>query len=180
MTIAGHRARAGDKLIIEHDTNLELQAQSCLEGLGISLLSEWDVLVFVHRRRVSLANSEQIARLLGYEDSVVERALDRLEREKLIERSRPSQGVRFYRILASMDAGRGAAFSNSSTLSETRAGRLLLTKQLSSILAGFETSRQSARSRNVKGVDHVWKAIWLRLALRDSIPSCWAGFREPM
>lgn len=145
MTIAGHRARAGDKLIIEHDTNLELQAQSCLEGLGISLLSECDVLVFVYRRSVSLANSDQIARLVGYESTVVRAVLDRLEHEELIERSRPSQGVRFYRILASMDAVRWRYLQELVTLSESRAGRLLLAKQLRPV---WPDSRRAASARS--------------------------------
>jgi DNA-binding MarR family transcriptional regulator len=62
--------------------------------MGISLLSEWDVLAFVYRHGASLTTADQIARLIGYESAVVSDALDRLEREKLIERSRPSQGVR--------------------------------------------------------------------------------------
>ena len=36
-------------------------------GVGISLLSEWDVLVFVYRHGASLTSAEQIARLIGYE-----------------------------------------------------------------------------------------------------------------
>ena len=83
---------------MECENNAELSVQSCLEGIGISLLSEWDVLVFVYRHGASLASTDQIARLLGYQSAVVGGALDRLERKKLVERSRPSQGVRFYRI----------------------------------------------------------------------------------
>src|ERR1700724_3709566 len=82
---------------------LESTVQSCLDSMGISLLSEWDVLAFVYRHGASLASSDQIARLIGYESTVVRAALDRLESENLIERSRLSQGVRFYRILASKD-----------------------------------------------------------------------------
>jgi DNA-binding MarR family transcriptional regulator len=74
---------------------LQLSVQSCLDGTGISLLSEWDVLIFVYRHGASLTTADQIARLLGYESRVVSDVLDRLEREKLIERSRPSQGVFF-------------------------------------------------------------------------------------
>jgi DNA-binding MarR family transcriptional regulator len=109
---------------------LEPSVQSCLDSMGISLLSEWDVLAFVHRHGASLASSDQIALLIGYESTVVGAALERLESEKLIERSRPSQGVRFYRILASTDAGRQRCLQQIVSLSETRAGRLLLTKQL--------------------------------------------------
>jgi DNA-binding MarR family transcriptional regulator len=105
---------------------LESPVQSCLDSMGISLLSEWDVLAFVYRHGASLTNCDQIARLIGYESTIVRAALDRLESKNLIERSRPSQGVRFYRILASTDAGLQQIVS----LSETRAGRLLLAKRL--------------------------------------------------
>ena len=108
----------------------ESPVQSCLDSMGISLLSEWDVLAFVHRHGASLASNDQIALLIGYESTVVGAALERLESEKLIERSRPSKGVRFYRILASTDAGRQRCLQQIVSLSETRAGRLLLAKQL--------------------------------------------------
>jgi DNA-binding MarR family transcriptional regulator len=98
--------------------------------MGISLLSEWDVLAFVYRHGASLTNSDQIARLIGYESTIVRAALDRLESKNLIERSRPSQGVRFYRILASTDAGRQRCLQQIVSLSETRAGRLLLARRL--------------------------------------------------
>jgi DNA-binding MarR family transcriptional regulator len=101
-----------------------------LDTLGISLLSEWDVLAFVYRHGASLASSDQIARLIGYESTVVRAALDRLESENLIERSRPSKGVRFCRILASADAGRQRCLQQMVSLLETRVGRLLLAKRL--------------------------------------------------
>jgi DNA-binding MarR family transcriptional regulator len=109
---------------------LESPVQTCLDSMGISLLSEWDVFAFVYRHGASLASSDHIARLIGYESTVVRAALDRLESEKLIARSRPSQGVRFYRILASTDAGRQRCLQQIVSLSETRAGRLLLAKRL--------------------------------------------------
>jgi DNA-binding MarR family transcriptional regulator len=108
----------------------ESTVQSCLDTMGISLLSEWDVLAFVYRHGASLISADQIARLIGYESTVVGSALDRLEREKLIERSRSSQGVHYFRILASTDAARQRCFQQLISLSESRAGRLLLTKRL--------------------------------------------------
>jgi DNA-binding MarR family transcriptional regulator len=108
----------------------ESAVQSCLDTMGISLLSEWDVLAFVYRHGASLASSDQIARLIGYESTVVRAALDRLESENLIERSRSSKGVRFYRILGSADAGRQRRLQQMIGLSETRVGRLLLAKRL--------------------------------------------------
>ena len=109
---------------------MELSVQNCLDDVGISLLSEWDILIFVYRHGASLASADQIARLIGYESSVVSYGLDRLEREKLIERSRPSRGLCFYRILASMDAGRRRCLRQLISLSESRAGRLQLAERL--------------------------------------------------
>jgi DNA-binding MarR family transcriptional regulator len=108
--------------------------------MGISLLSEWDVLAFVYRHGASLASSDQIARLIGYESTVVRAALGRLESENLIERSRSSKGVRFYRILGSADAGRQRRLQQMISLSETRDGRLLLAKRLKP--HGFESGRE--------------------------------------
>jgi DNA-binding MarR family transcriptional regulator len=109
---------------------MEFLVDSYLENVGISLLCELDVLVFVCRHGTSLTRTEEIARLIGYESIVVSGSLDRLEREKLIERSQPSGGVRFHRISASTDAGRRSCLQQLVSLSETRAGRLLLAKRL--------------------------------------------------
>ena len=108
----------------------ELSVQTCLESLGISLFSEWDVLAFLYHHKVSLTTTDQIARLIGYESAAVSDALDRLERERLIERSRPLQGVRLYRMLTQTDARRQRCLRQLVSLSENRAGRLLLAKRL--------------------------------------------------
>jgi DNA-binding MarR family transcriptional regulator len=119
--------------IIEGEKPVERTVQSCLESIGISLLCELDVLDFVYRHGVSLTSTDQIARLIGYESAVVSGALDRLEREKLIERSPASRGVAFYRILASTDAARQGCVQQLVKLSRTRGGRVLLAKQLKSV-----------------------------------------------
>jgi DNA-binding MarR family transcriptional regulator len=146
MTAAGNRVRPRPNLVIESEKDMELDVR-CLEGMGISLLSEWDVLVFVYRHGASLTSADQIARLVGYESTVVDGALKRLEREKLMERSRPSQGVRFYRILASMDAGHRRCLQQLVSLSESRAGRLLLAKRLKPVRSDPGREEQSAKSR---------------------------------
>jgi DNA-binding MarR family transcriptional regulator len=129
--------------------------QSCLESTGISLLCELDVLGFVYRHGASLTSADQIARLVGYESAVVSGALDRLEREKLIERSQPSQGVRFYRILASTDAARQGCVQQLVNLSRTRAGRVLLAKQL----------KPTGRNRADKKLSLETKGKWLCLKM---------------
>jgi hypothetical protein len=111
---------------------MDLSLDQCLKSLGISLLSELDVLVFVHRRKASLTSVKQIASLIGHDQAAVSIALGQLEREKLIEPSIASQGLRFYRILPQEDSGRQQCFRQLVSLSETRAGRLQLTKHLRS------------------------------------------------
>jgi hypothetical protein len=109
---------------------MDLSLEHCLKSLGISLLSEWDVLVFVHRRKTSLTSVKQIASLIGHDQAAVSIALGKLERKKLIEPSIASQGLRFYRIRPQEDSGRQQCFRQLVSLSETRAGRLQLTKHL--------------------------------------------------
>jgi DNA-binding MarR family transcriptional regulator len=132
---------------------VEFAVQSCLESIGISLLCDLDVLAFVYRHGASLTSADQIARLIGYKSAVVSGALDRLEREKLIERSQPSQGVRFYRILASTDAARQGCVQQLVNLSRTRAGRVLLAKQLKPV----------GRSRGDKKLSLEREGKWLCL-----------------
>jgi DNA-binding MarR family transcriptional regulator len=147
MTETGLPVQRRRSFIIKRVPRLKLSVQDCLEGVGISLLSEWDVLNFMYRHRVSLMSAHQISHLVGYESTVVRGALDRLQREKLVERSRASQGVRFYRILASTDARRGHCLQQLIGLSESRAGRLLLIKQLKQVRPKSGLEEQSAKSK---------------------------------
>jgi DNA-binding MarR family transcriptional regulator len=126
----GRQGQPGADLITERENNRELAVQSCLESMGISLLSEWDILAFVYRHGPSLTSTDQIARLIGYDSAVVGAALDRLERAKLIERLEPSHGVRLHRMLASMEAQHRQRLQQFVSLSESRDGRLLLLRLL--------------------------------------------------
>jgi DNA-binding MarR family transcriptional regulator len=121
---------AQEKMIVALGSPPEFSIQGCLEGLCISLLSDWDVLNFMYRHRATLLNTQQIAGLMGYESGAVRSALDRLQRAKLVERSRVFQGVRFYRIMVSMDAEHARCLQQLVRLSQSRSGRLLLTEQL--------------------------------------------------
>lgn len=87
-------------------------------------------MAFVYRHGVTLASAEEIAGLIGYEPALVSGVLDRLESNQLIERSQPSEGVRFYRILAPADSQRKRCLQRFASLLEDRAGRLLLAKEL--------------------------------------------------
>jgi DNA-binding MarR family transcriptional regulator len=109
---------------------MDLSLEHCLKSLGISLLSELDVLIFVHRRKTSLTSVKQIASLIGHDQMAVSIALGQLEREMLIKPSTASQGLRFYRILPQEDGRRQQCFRQLVSLSGTRAGRMQLTRHL--------------------------------------------------
>jgi hypothetical protein len=101
-----------------------------LETLGITLLCEWDVLIFLYRHNTSLVSAEQIARLLGYRKVAVGAALDVLEAESLIQRSRGSQGARMYGLSMPADPSRRRGFQELMSVVQTRPGRLLLVRSL--------------------------------------------------
>jgi hypothetical protein len=103
---------------------------TCLESVGISLLSEWDVLFFLYRHGTSLASAGQISQLLGYGKSAVGEALDDLVNLQLVQRSRSSQGVRLYRFAAPVSAAPRETLEHLFGLSENRSGRLLIAKAL--------------------------------------------------
>ena len=112
-----------------------------LNTLGIAHLAEWDVLAFIHSHGASLASAEKIAALLGYSKPEVGSALDSLTAKGLVERSRNSRGVRFYRFVGAVP-GRFAApgFGRADEIAEDRQGRLLLIGQL----------RHSARGEDLR------------------------------
>jgi hypothetical protein len=120
-----------EEAMAETDKSPDILVQECLKSLEISLLGDWDVLVFLYRHRASLASAEQLARLLGYPSKAVGDALDRLESQRLIQRSRSSQGVRFYQFLFSeANLAPESCFRRLMSLAENRTGRLLLVNNL--------------------------------------------------
>lgn len=137
--------------ITEHGRPPEFSLRCSLDDVGISLLCDWDVFVFVYRHVVSLTSAEQIARLVGYESNVVGSALDRLERQKLIERSRPSRGVRLYRVLDLKDSDHRRRLRELVTQSESRPRRLELAKQLNPVQRECVPEEPSSLSPIVKG-----------------------------
>ena len=84
---------------------LDAQLERCLSTWGISLLEEWDLLVFLHRHRKSLLTVEQISSLLGNDRTAVHKALRKFETAGLVRRSRSLQGIRFNQLVASLDEG---------------------------------------------------------------------------
>ncbi|HUG92715.1 MAG TPA: helix-turn-helix domain-containing protein [Planctomycetaceae bacterium] len=115
----------------EHATDFPVERW--LETLGVDSLCQWDVLVFLYRRRASLVSDEHIARLLGYATGKVVAALDHLESLDLVERSRVSQAVRLYQFTmpdGEPPGSRGNGLHRLLSLADSRSGRMLLARKL--------------------------------------------------
>ncbi|MGH9690461.1 MAG: hypothetical protein ACRD4C_05125 [Candidatus Acidiferrales bacterium] len=114
----------------EQANPLEPLVEGCLESMGISLLMDWDMLVFLHHHGATLSSAEQMSHLLRCESIEIGNTLDRLESRRLIESSRPSRGARFYKVLVSSDGSRQGCFQQLLNLTGSRAGRLMIVKML--------------------------------------------------
>lgn len=101
-----------------------------LQSLGITLKTEWDAIAFVFRHAASLGTAAQIARFIGYDNAEIAVALRRLEARGLIQRSRVSQGLRFYQISETLEPSRLSCLRALIGLAQDRAGRLLVIKHL--------------------------------------------------
>jgi hypothetical protein len=84
---------------------LESSLQSSLKVWAFPCLVTWMYLPSC-TDVTGLTSTDQIARLLGYESSVVGDALDRPERQKPIERSRFSRGILLHSVLNSKSGTR--------------------------------------------------------------------------
>ena len=145
--LVGGRVSFDGIVIIESETNSEISVRTWLENVGISSLSQWDVLAFIYRHGPCLTSAEQIACLIGYETTAVTAALDWLGHENVIERAGLCQ-VRLHRIAAFPDDERGRSLQQLVTLSGNRNGRLLLRKLLRPSRIGSRQEEQSARFGN--------------------------------
>lgn len=115
----------------EADSSQESLGRECLNSLGVSLLIDWDVLIFLHRHGKILSTAEQLARLLGLDSERIGNALDRLESRELITFSRKSRGgARFYKAAVSSDSAAWNCFERLLSLTRNRSGRLMLAKML--------------------------------------------------
>ena len=115
---------------MEPEKAADLAIRRQLKTLGISQLSQWDVLMFLHRHGTTLTCVAQIARFLGNDEAAVGAALDGLDFLGLIERSHASQGVRRYRVSIPEDPLRYSCFVELISLAEKPGGRLLLLRHL--------------------------------------------------
>ena len=116
---------------MNQENGLDSEIQECLARLDISSPVDWDVLAFVYRHKVTLANADQIAHMLGYPSTTVGDALDHLETLKLIRRSRASQGARVYQFVNSEVASPfHSCFQRLIEIGGDPAGRVSLMKAL--------------------------------------------------
>jgi hypothetical protein len=100
-----------------------------LKALEIDDMCQWDVLVFLHRHRTALLSAENMARFMCYGSGPVVDALEDLASKGLVERSRLSQGARWYQLIP-LDGPQQRSFERLMDLSQSRAGRLAVTEQL--------------------------------------------------
>src|SRR6266478_5885537 len=108
------------------DNQPDLQVEGWLKTLGIESLCQWDMLVFLDRHPSILVSTDHIALLVGYAIAEVVAALDSLESSGFVERSRVSQGVRLYQLIAPADPTLRDALERLMTPAGSHTVRLLL------------------------------------------------------
>jgi DNA-binding MarR family transcriptional regulator len=96
-----------------------------LKSLGISAPAEWDVLAFVHRRGTTIGSAARLTRLIGYSQSVIESALDKLTQAGLIQGSH-SNGIGLYKFIPLDTPVRQDCLEQLIKMAEQRDGRLQL------------------------------------------------------
>jgi hypothetical protein len=101
-----------------------------LQPLGVSLVTEWDTLVFLYNHSSCLGTPAEIAGLIGYGQAEIGAALRQLEETGLIERSRNAQGRRLYKFSEALEPVRHSCFLDLMRLARNRTGRLALLKYL--------------------------------------------------
>jgi MarR family len=127
---------------MREDKSQEEAVQDYLGSLGISLLSQWDVLFFLHRHGVSIARDDELARLVGYETKVVTDALNKLESQGLVARSRPYEKAQLYQVSVSIHTENSPSFQQLASVAASREGRLFLTQQLKAMARSQVTGDQ--------------------------------------
>jgi DNA-binding MarR family transcriptional regulator len=113
-----------------HEPPTDTEVEGWLKTLGVESLCQWDVLAFLYRHPTSLVGAEHIARLVGYPAEPVVAALDVLESQGLVERSRVSQNVRMHQFTVPAGPLRREALERLQAVAENRGGRPLLSEHL--------------------------------------------------
>jgi DNA-binding MarR family transcriptional regulator len=155
-----------------HEQKPDVEVVGWLKTLGITSLCQWDMLMFLYRHQTSLFGADYLARLSGYTTEAVITALDVLESQELVARSRISQGARFYQFIVPSAPPRREAFARLLALASQRAGRLRLARQLhrdsQRHVEGLQAARRflaearrAAQRRAQK--DEEGKVVWLKV-----------------
>jgi hypothetical protein len=105
---------------------VEILFEHHLEILDISAIAEWDVLAFLHRHGTTIAGGVYLVRMIGYNQSMIESALDKLTRSGLIQGSRGSDGIGLYKSIPLDTPARQNSFEALIKLADQRNGRLHL------------------------------------------------------
>jgi hypothetical protein len=116
-----------------------------LHSLGLVSRCQWEVLVFLSLHYSTLLGAADLARLMGYASHEIIAALDTLEALGLVERSRVSQGARWYWFYIPLDTPCHKAFAQLQALAGHRAGRMLLAQQWRQDGTPDETPPQAKR-----------------------------------
>jgi DNA-binding MarR family transcriptional regulator len=96
-----------------------------LEMLGISVVAEWDVLLFLLRHGTTIASDANMVRLIGYSPSVIKSALEGLTKAGLIQSSR-SDGTGLYKLIPLDTPARQDCLEALIKMADLRSGRLQL------------------------------------------------------
>jgi hypothetical protein len=110
----------------EHPSDIDIDGW--LHTLGITSRCQWDVLIFLYRHQTSLVGGDLIARFLGYANGPIVDAMDALEGQGLVRRSRVSLIARLYQLGIPSDPPGSDAWARLLDLTSTRAGRVRLSK----------------------------------------------------
>ena len=138
------------KLMIGNSQNVPISEH--LKAVGVALLSEWDTLTFLYHHANSLGTAAQIARFVGYDKAEIVSALHKLAVLGLIQRSRVSQGIRFYQFSAPPEPSRHTCLQELMSLAQSRTGRLQL-------LGHLKVPRPEPQLRRNSGLRLAWKEV---------------------
>jgi hypothetical protein len=110
--------------------SLESEIQDCLGIIGISLLSDWDLLTFVYRHGPSLTTTDHISKLVGYEKNSRRCSARSAGTRNAYRTCGGPRRARLYRMSTSKDAQHRGYLQQVIALSESRDGRLLVVRLL--------------------------------------------------
>jgi hypothetical protein len=136
------------------------EVRGWLHTLGVTSLCQWEVLVFCYHHQATLLTVADFARLLGQASNAIITALDTLEAQALLVRSRVSQGARLYQCSVALDSPHGAALARLLTLANDPAGLACIVQQLRQGSPPAEAGPQAVRRQ--ADADAARRNRWLK------------------